>query len=200
MKDERNVEKEEKRKQKKFRGYLQKKIEEGKFSKGPISQPIRPTICWKDNSNMVILSKIRLRTGKQIPVYTCPTCQLTLIHTSREEDIRDINTRCYIYGRIVPSKCVSCNSTLIRTDEYIIGKEGYRRLKYCKGCKLFYVPYEMYRDIARRDWKPQNSPEQLNEIKVEMDLINQKPEKKCCKNTKKQFKLNRDCKKSYNCF
>ena len=134
------------------------------------SKYIRPTQCWKDDSMMGVQEIVTMRTGKRVPIYKCPECQISLMYTLGEKKIRDKYALCYIYGRAVPTKCLDCGEKLIRTDEYVIGKEGYRRLKYCSKCRCFYVPYELYANSAR-EWNSLNTREQLITFKAEIELM-----------------------------
>ena len=71
-------------------------------------------------------------------------CFVLNIYTYRDHDIRERPTPCYVYGKDIPSMCPKCGFKLIRTDEYANGETGYRCLKYCDKCRIFFTPYEIY--------------------------------------------------------
>lgn len=131
------------------------------------SQSERKTTCWVDNIPMKISKRIVFQNRKSIPVYECPECHLTLMYTSGETDIRPAYSPCWVYGKDVPRNCSECDKPLIRTDEFVLNGQEYRRVKYCSDCNRFYVPYDIY-EHETMNWRPMNSSEQLKTFKEEI--------------------------------
>lgn len=114
------------------------------LKRGIKPQKVTKRFCKIHKVEMSVYTEIILRTGKQIPVYNCPMCFVLNIYTYRDHDIRERPTPCYVYGKDIPSMCPKCGFKLIRTDEYANGETGYRCLKYCDKCRIFFTPYEIY--------------------------------------------------------
>nr|DAH91387.1 MAG TPA: MqsA [Caudoviricetes sp.] len=114
------------------------------LKRGIKPQKVTKRFCKIHKVEMSVYTEIILRTGKQIPVYNCPMCFVLNIYTYRDHDIRERPTPCYVYGKNIPSMCPKCGFKLIRTDEYAHGETGYRCLKYCDRCRIFFTPYEIY--------------------------------------------------------
>ena len=114
------------------------------LKRGIKPQKVTKRFCKIHKVEMSVYTEIILRTGKQIPVYNCPMCFVLNIYTYRDHDIRERPTPCYVYGKDIPSMCPKCGFKLIRTDEYAHGETGYRCLKYCDKCRIFFTPYEIY--------------------------------------------------------
>lgn len=114
------------------------------LKRGIKPQKVTKRFCKIHKVEMSVYTEIILRTGKQIPVYNCPMCLVLNIYTYRDHDIRERPTPCYVYGKDIPSMCPKCGFKLIRTDEYAHGETGYRCLKYCDKCRIFFTPYEIY--------------------------------------------------------
>lgn len=114
------------------------------LKRGIKPQKVTKRFCKIHKVEMSVYTEIILQTGKQIPVYNCPMCFVLNIYTYRDHDIRERPTPCYVYGKDIPSMCPKCGFKLIRTDEYAHGETGYRCLKYCDKCRIFFTPYEIY--------------------------------------------------------
>lgn len=156
------------------------------------SQSERKTMCWIDNVPMKVSKRIVFQNRKSIPVYECPECHLTLMYTSGETDIRPAYSPCWVYGKDVPRNCSECDKPLIRTDEFVLNRQEYRRVKYCSDCNRFYVPYDIY-EHETMSWQPMNSSEQLKTFKEEIAKRKENREPEKIKSSEPAAnKLNRD--------
>lgn len=139
------------------------------LKRGIKPQKVTKRFCKIHKVEMSVYTEIILRTGKQIPVYNCPMCFVLNIYTYRDHDIRERPTPCYVYGKDIPSMCPKCGFKLIRTDEYAHGETGYRCLKYCDKCRIFFTPYEIYQQDIN-GWEllnPNESKKIGNQIRQE---------------------------------
>ena len=137
--------------ERRYREYLEQKA-------NPTPQPVVDRYCLSDDTKMNVDSTVELRTKKKLPVYLCPKCRKRYMLTSREDFIRDDYTPCYVFGKDTPQHCYACKTKLIITDERIFGYWGRTGLEYCEKCRLFHVPFEMYR-VSEQEWRPRNSDE-----------------------------------------
>lgn len=140
--------------ERRYREHLERKAH-------PTPQPIVDRYCFDDDIKMRVDSTVELRTKKKLPVYNCPKCGKRYMFTSKEDFIRDNYTPCYVFGKDTPKHCYACETKLIVTDERIFGYWGRTGLRYCERCRLFHVPFEMYR-VFEQEWRPRNSAELKN--------------------------------------
>lgn len=150
-----------------FREYLRKKLEEEQLPQIPTPQPVVDRYCLADDTKMNVGAAIELRTKKKLPIYRCPECGKSYMFTDGENFVRDDYTPCYVYGRNIPEKCYACNSKLILTNENIWGEFGKANLRYCAKCRLFHVPFEMYKESEQK-WRPRNAIE-LKKLEAEFN-------------------------------
>lgn len=173
---------EEARRKKEEKETLKKEKQRRKLEKeealkrGIKPQKVTKKFCKIHKVEMSVYTEIILRTGKQIPVYNCPMCFVLNIYTYRDHDIRERPTPCYLYGKDIPSMCPKCGFKLIRTDEYAHGETGYRCLKYCDKCRIFFTPYEIYQQDIN-EWELLN-PNKSKKIGNQMRQEEQKEQKR----------------------
>lgn len=148
------------KKKQEFQDFLAKKQkeEEEQLKKSLAPQPVTDRYCLDDDTKMNLSSTVTLRTKKEMPVYECPKCKKRFMFTSGESFIREDYTPCYVFGKNTPQQCCACGTKLIITDERIFGYWGRTGLEYCERCRIFHVPFEMYR-VSEQEWRPRNSDE-----------------------------------------
>ena len=148
------------KKKQEFQDFLAKKQkeEEKQLKKSLAPQPVTDRYCLDDDTKMNLSSTVTLRTKKEMPVYECPKCKKRFMFTSGESFIREDYTPCYVFGKNTPQQCCACGTKLIITDERIFGYWGRTGLEYCERCRIFHVPFEMYR-VSEQEWRPRNSDE-----------------------------------------